>query len=56
MIEYLILVALLIATGLLGIILFRINEFIRLIMKINSLKQVNNVHSHACYECDIIEI
>jgi hypothetical protein len=56
MIEYLNLIALVIATGLLSMILFRLNEFIRLIMKINNIKQVkHDNNNHACFECNIIE-
>jgi hypothetical protein len=56
MIEYLIFLALIVTIGLLGIILFRLNEFIRLIMKINNLKQAYNTKSHVCHDCNIIEI
>jgi hypothetical protein len=56
MIEYLNFIALVIATGLLTMIFLRLNEFIRLIMEINNIKQATHENkNHACFECNIIE-
>jgi len=43
--------------ALLTVIIYKTNEFIRLLLKINHLKRVKEygVNSHACLDCDLID-
>jgi hypothetical protein len=57
MIEYLLLFLLFLIIGLVGIILLKVTEFIKLFTKINIIKRKTeyDINDHACVKCDIVD-